>query len=562
MLDCYSLTAKHFHEDYPSSLQLINEHWEQIPLLNPVKPAVKDGQICRFRGMIQDMPNPVYYYSKYEVCNKVTGEKELRCGKYIDSLCCEENESLNLDSSACENGERRPYFLVPVPGVSEWAQIKSESCVLPGSAKTENNETNIHKESKRSAEDMEVDIVENETLKRHCSQAAGRSLPAPDENTKALNDAEIIGCLVVLYDTSDAALKLNEVLEVVGFVYSEPMPSNNDEFDDAYKPPSPLTPRLHAVSFKKIANFNPLVKSIECSNNSEIIAEADSIRSDLHLALSQLFFGDRLVADYLICHFLARIYHRDDTGVILGKFSLNISQLPGSYFSTEFFTILSKLLPKTVYFPFTIDSLNKSQMLSRKNYKTGHLEAGILQLSDHTHLVIDETKLTEGKLVDTGVKNVSALQCLIKQQKLDYDFTYYSVGFSTDIPVLILSQTKSILPSDIQLSIVPDNRCSSKIEESFAAVNKFLNESLLQKIRVYLSVASNLSFTLPETFQSTIQDDFVSLRQDDPSFNANDLHNLLILSRFLSLSYCKSVLTEDIWKKAKSMIIERRERSK
>lgn len=29
---------------------------------------------------------------------------------------------MHLDASACEHGERRLYFMVPVPAVCEWAQ--------------------------------------------------------------------------------------------------------------------------------------------------------------------------------------------------------------------------------------------------------------------------------------------------------------------------------------------------------------------------------------------------------------------------------------------------------
>lgn len=110
-----------------------------------------------------------------------------------------------------------------------------------------------------------------------------------------------------MYDVPEASVKLNDVLEVVGFLYSEPLPNEEDEFDDTYKPPSPLTPRLHCVTFKKITNFNPLIESVHSSSNPQVISQAESVRADLHLALSQLFFGDRLIADYLICHLISQM---------------------------------------------------------------------------------------------------------------------------------------------------------------------------------------------------------------------------------------------------------------
>lgn len=61
----------------------------QIPLLNTThNHLLKEGQLVRFQGMIQDMYNPVYYLATYEVHNTITNEKIIRSGKYKDSLEC------------------------------------------------------------------------------------------------------------------------------------------------------------------------------------------------------------------------------------------------------------------------------------------------------------------------------------------------------------------------------------------------------------------------------------------------------------------------------------------
>lgn len=68
-----------------------------------------------------------------------------------------------------------------------------------------------------------------------------------------------------------------------------------------------------------------------------------------------------------------------------------------------------------------------------------------MQLCDDTHLIIDETGMNEGKLEHTGCLNVAALQNIIRDQDIHYDFSYYSVKYNTNVPVLILSEGKSIL---------------------------------------------------------------------------------------------------------------------
>lgn len=85
----------------------------------------------------------------------------------------------------------------------------------------------------------------------------------------------------------------------------------------------------------------------------------------------------------------------------------------------------------------------------RKDYECNRLTSGVLQLSDNTHLVLDETGLTTGALSVTGKENYKALSDLLMFQKLTYDFKYYSMEYETDIPILIFSDVKSFIPVSI-----------------------------------------------------------------------------------------------------------------
>lgn len=69
----------------------------------------------------------------------------------------------------------------------------------------------------------------------------------------------------------------------------------------------------------------------------------------------------------------------------------------------------------------------------------------MLQLPKNFHLVIDETLLTPGKLESKGIANLSSLKTLIDWQKVDYDFQFHKLEQFTNIPVLILSEGKSLL---------------------------------------------------------------------------------------------------------------------
>lgn len=106
--------------------------------------------------------------------------------------------------------------------------------------------------------------------------------------------------------------------------------------------------------------------------------------------------------------------------------------------------VLDNLNTHTVQIPLTIDGLNKTKF-SPKSINE-NLEAGILQLIDGTVVLVDETVLDEGQLVDPGVRNFQALNDLIQNQTLNYEFPFSQYEFDTDLNIITLSHSKSMLP--------------------------------------------------------------------------------------------------------------------
>lgn len=538
----WDITAVTFASKSEECLAYIKENWDKIPLLNCVPDYnISEGQLVRFCGMIQDMPNPVYYYSSYEVINNITGLKEIRSGKYRDSLQCNENESLILDSENCQNQERQLYFCVSVPALNEWAQPKF----------TDENNQNIAitNSNKRNAEDMEVDGQDtNETNKRHC--ANGPSLEKygtqPLTQHYPIPSPSNYSCIVHIYDDiADKHLKVNDIIETCGFIHFSPVSQENE-------PPHINVPRLHAVTLKTVNSLNPYCSLV--SKQNQILSDAKKLRSELHLVLTQMLLGDSLAADYLICHLIAHVYTRLDC-TVLGKFSVNLSNIPmNNDYITNLYKLISQLLPKTHYLPMSLETMNSTDMIPKKNYETDRLQTGMLQLSDHTHLVVDETKLDVGKLEEKGVTNVQAMKCLIQNQKLDYDFKFFTVEFITDIPVLILSEGKSLLPSDCHVVLNPQAEYTSSLEECYLAISKYLQDNLLHQLRQYIGAVTTLNdFTLPDHLLQTIENDLVQQRhaeeKSSEKSSADDFHARLVLARLMSLSYGEKELTKNIWDK-------------
>lgn len=108
--------------------------------------------------------------------------------------------------------------------------------------------------------------------------------------------------------------------------------------------------------------------------------------------------------------------------------------------------MISNLVPKFHKISLSLETLNRERFMPSKDYKTLQLKSSELQLTAGTVLVLDETAMKAGNLIDQGVKNLQAIHELIKSQSLQYDFQFYPLQFHTNIPVVTFSEGKSLLP--------------------------------------------------------------------------------------------------------------------
>ncbi|KAL1460844.1 hypothetical protein WDU94_012786 [Cyamophila willieti] len=568
-----SWTPKYWQEHEQECEQILKDvnSWSQVPDLHSIPSSeLKDGMLVKYRGMIQDMMNPVFYFDRYEVLDRSTQSKSIHSGRFKESLHCLENEEFLMDSRNNVNEERRSLYCISIPGLNSWAkpaQAKPSTSVRSTSSQSESSKRSMEEEANPTSKRMHMDVDcemksdENSTsvqskVEHDASKVESNlNLPIPDDTAKA--------CLVTIYKDLDSYL-VNQVIEVVGFLCIEPPPLKGDQdemdLDQDHMPPSSLAPRVHATAVRCHSQSNPLVRlDLELS-----VEEITSVRKDLKLVLTQLLMGDDVAADYLICYLLSRVYTRDDVGYALGKFSLNLFHKDLSSSCADYgkmlYEILKLIVTKSHYFEMNVTSLNETTMIPKKDYSTNRLQSGLLQLSAGTYLILDETHLQPGQLNHTGCLNVKALSSVVTSQRMSYDFQFYDGTFPTDIPVLALSDSKSMLPSDCHLKLKPDPSCSAVIQETFAAATQYLKPDLLNRIRVYISWVQNRNFEIPDNLTEVVQKDFVEMRKQNKKTDVNDLHTMIVLARLLSLSFGHTELTEDMWKLALSMETERKSR--
>ncbi|EDW77997.1 uncharacterized protein Dwil_GK24254 [Drosophila willistoni] len=561
--------------------------WHSIPILNytPLH-KLKDQTLVRFRGMIQDMMDPEIYLERYEVKSSDASSKRLQQGKYRDCLRVKQGEEIDYQAEANVHGERRTLFVVSIPGLNDWTKQHEKECSPIQELATESQ--NVNQAKKRAAteqndqEHMDVDETEAGPLKKQCVEelqtvakgAASTGLAKDYLLNSPLPSRPSMACMVKVYEDFDS-YQLNTLVDFVGFLSVDPaldassldMEALNDmeslsELQAAN--PSPfLIPRLHAFGVQRLPHANPLLDQSLLQSNEEAIASPDVIHKDLRILLKLCLFDDDLAAEYMLCHLISTVYSRSEMQSI-GKFTLNICNLPKEcleHYTTKLYQILELLLPASHYLAMSLDTMNTSAFAPKKDYETNKLVSGLLQLAPHTHLVLDETRLQQGKLEANGVQAIQHLAHLINNQQLKCDFHFYHIDYNADIPVLILSEGRSMLPNDFAVPLNADSKAVELVEESLKAAHHYLSQNgRLQLFRKYLTLARISQFTVSEEHTEMIQQDFVDMRKANVKSNADDLHGLLVLSRLLGIARGKDSLDKETWQLATEFEAKRRQR--
>lgn len=589
--------------------------WQRIPSLNhtPLH-SLKPNSLVRFRCMVQDMFDPEFYLGIYEVVDKSNNKTFLKTGKYQDVAECSPQQEINLESRQNITWDRQTLYCVPIPAENDWikqgfqessGQISSPRLDADNTSTSrvkraldiDENGPGTSQESSSSAPQQNggPDAMEEnggeraDGEKRNRVEGGEQSRPTTESPPEVdlnfpIKDEKGTACLVKIYDQVDT-FKVTEMVEFVGvlsvdpslarFGNSEQQSAVGDDLDsmecieeeNAHSPPPSLVPRLHVVASRKLVHNNPHIPSdissvMGKSLVENVLKEAGVIRDQLRWLLSQVLLCDALTADYLILHLLSSVYARRDV-CALGKLSLNLTGVPKDpEFIPTLYSLLEQLVSKSHLLPLTLSNMNKLKLVPKKDYTANRLKSGLLQLSDRTHLVLDETALQPGQLDANGVMNLTALGNVISWQKVDYDFNYHKTAFHTNICVLVLSEGKSILPTDCRVHL-QSKRDQVNMADIQASVQQALRSGTidLDRIRTFLEVLPLLDYTMSEDVQKAVEQDFVEARKNDPNkMTAEDFQNLLVITRLLSLSLGQPSLTRQIWERAKRMEAERKNR--
>ncbi|KAL9554378.1 hypothetical protein MBANPS3_002854 [Mucor bainieri] len=526
-------------------LNVLKTNKDQIISINdtPVQQVPKNTLI-RFRCMIQDTGlGQEMFISAYEKLDK-NGDMKLHCYRYTDDAI----ESEFSDQHAMENeniAERAIVYCVSPPGESKW--VKDAHNTNSGSLSDQINQ-------------LEIKEPNPTTLSK---------FPLPGQDHAS--------AIVKFYNEMADNIKVGQLIEIIGIKGQDlQQPTQQQQavehqgFDSILDMFSNV-PVIHAIAFNNLEAIN----SCPLSNHENVSHQAHDIRNQLISYISSTVGGDILVAEYILLQLLSRVTVKN-RGLKIGNFTLNISGFPAHQTTeadkkTPLLTLnnpsskfladaLQNLSIHHVNLPLTIDGLNKTKFSPKS--VSENLEAGVLQLVDGTVLLVDETVLDEGQLVDPGVRNFQALQNVIQNQTLTYEFPYSQYDFDTDISVLSLSSSKSMLANHCTIPLesthsLEDNSAENLVQPS---------QETLDLFRKFIHAGKYGSYDISEEVSEYIQNSFVEERKVATESKTElptqeELMHRMNLARLAAASFGESNLTQerydyvvDLDKKRKSRI--------
>ncbi|XXG85926.1 hypothetical protein AAC387_Pa11g0921 [Persea americana] len=539
-----------------------------VPILDPLNlHRIRPNSLVRFRGMVQDMLGNEFYVGTFK--NGLTW----KTNKFTDV------SSYPIPStSEMRIWERRLLYCVTVPGQNSWVVQSSSSEIgfnRSSSSSFQHGEKRsrdeVSKDTDLNASDHEPSNSSMFTKRQRENGHPCEPFQTPQEavedthpgpSLQSVLKTNSLSCMVKIYDSLEADLKLNDVFEFIGVFTFDPElavhKDDSDEFsngicDDAlvHLPPSKV-PRLHCLIHRKLGAHDFLLSTYVIEPLPSLIK---GVREALLRHLTAILGNDGVAAQCLLLHLLSRVHARVDSFAV-GKLSLNLfgfSSETVSIFGNQLILALQNLLPFSQSMPLTLEYLNTATLGPRKDYKTNRLVSGVLQLAQGTHLTIDETQLKAGTINSNGVANSHLLKNLLENQKVDYDFEYYKMEMAADVQILILSEGKSnILPADLVLPFRPSVVAS--------VVNGTAEE--LQAWRWYLATLRSLPHNIEPVIQKTIEDDMVSARQEDRKLGSEDFSRWLTMARLMAASFGETFLSMEHWQMVKEMERLRLERFK
>ena len=306
-------------------------------------------------------------------------------------------------------------------------------------------------------------------------------------------------------------LKISDVVDVYGIWYPSNTVSNDDEKKDNNDDNSIGNVSdmgfIHVIYYNAIPNVNDLCVPSPGSAYDELFNNIkdnlDSIRSELIGYIASYFNNDRLVAEYILLQMISKLLSKREN-IFIGNLNINIKGIKSEFECKKIRHLCEELLPKVSYLDVNINNLKKYSYIPVKNNETQRLQLNQInfQFPNDTCLILNTINLNPGQLNDIGIKNVKAIHTLITEQKVNYDFKYYTIPFDAKVSVLVLSNKNTLKQFNCECTLKVNDIIIEEMDEETSNNNSNNSNNItsdkLMIWRQYIHIASSFlnKFTL------------------------------------------------------------------
>ncbi|EPZ35671.1 Mini-chromosome maintenance complex-binding protein domain-containing protein [Rozella allomycis CSF55] len=302
---------------------------------------------------------------------------------------------------------------------------------------------------------------------------------------------------------------------------------------------------FHVITLQKLENdCNHLIEasgSLNPEMDNYLCNNLKTVRNTLLSTISSYLRGDALLSELILYHLFSKLKLKKEgyiDSLKLGQ--LNFNLIVGNevdFAERTLFPLLQLLLPKVKYLSLDLNVLNNKAFESVMDYDNGILKIGELLLTKGTHLIVDETKLNQGELNEQGIRNLALLKDLIQHQTVMFNFTF-PITISTDIPIIVVSEAKSMFSMEQSIQWKPTLECIEKVE---------VPQDMINTIRVFISFWKHKNIEWDHDVKKKMEDFFVEKRRETSKYSAQDFSKQLELFRLMSMSYGQSEFVDEIW---------------
>ncbi|KAL3985045.1 hypothetical protein ACH3XW_37015 [Acanthocheilonema viteae] len=339
----------------------------------------------------------------------------------------------------------------------------------------------------------------------------------------------------LFYDTESENFKPNVVFDVYGIVDLAEI--KFEEEDDSSNTKSSLSMvSLHVIHYEPL-KYHDIVSS----TYPEVLKHKNMHGFESLIYAFEQLFGNKVIAQSLAF----QLFISQHSQPPIPTFPYTIKKV---YDSKLIIEMIKLFMPKI----HVIEMMQKTMEQSWASYEEPQsgFEQGLLQVSDNTLIIIDETKLSLDSLLLTkkGHENCNLIRNFLSTRKIPFVFPYQTVEIESNINILVLSGEKCFFGQEDFAMIVPKS-CpkNANFVQQYAMEHK--SELNLCRHAILSCSKSFCNVGICKTVEEMAVENFLKMQQicrntDD---NSARLHRQLAISKLLTLLKGEKIVDEDCW---------------